>query len=82
MKRFPKKIDDLEKLLESNRIFRQRSVDIGKINKEEALNKGFSGPCLRASGVEWDLRRNQPYDAYDQVDFEVPIGKKGDCFVK
>ena len=78
--RFPKKIDDLEKLLETNRIFRQRSVDIGKINKEEALNKGFSGPCLRASGVEWDLRRNQPYDCYSELDFRIPIGTNGDCF--
>ncbi len=78
--RFPKKINDLEKLLETNRIFRQRSVDIGKINKEEALNKGFSGPCLRASGVEWDLRRNQPYDCYSELDFKIPIGTNGDCF--
>jgi len=78
--RFPKRIDDLEKLLETNRIFRQRSVDIGKINKEEALNKGFSGPCLRASGVEWDLRRNQPYDCYSELDFKIPIGTNGDCF--
>ena len=78
--RFPKKIDDLEKLLETNRIFRQRSVDIGKINKEDALNKGFTGPCLRASGVEWDLRRNQPYDCYSELDFKIPIGTNGDCF--
>ncbi len=78
--RFPNKIDDLEKLLETNRIFRQRSVDIGKINKDEALNKGFSGPCLRASGVEWDLRRNQPYDCYSELDFKIPIGTNGDCF--
>ena len=77
---FQKKIDDLEKLLETNRIFRQRSVDIGKINKEEALNKGFSGPCLRASGVEWDLRRNQPYDCYTEIDFKIPVGTNGDCF--
>ncbi len=78
--RFPKKIDDLEKLLETNRIFRQRSVDIGKINKEDALNRGFSGPCLRASGVEWDLRRSQPYDCYSELDFKIPIGTNGDCF--
>lgn len=79
-KRFPKKIDDLEKLLETNRIFRQRSVDVGKIDKELALNKGFSGPCLRASGVEWDLRRNQPYDCYSKLDFKIPVGTNGDCF--
>ncbi len=79
-KRFPKKIDDLEKLLETNRIFRQRSVDVGKITREEALNKGFSGPCLRASGVEWDLRRHQPYDCYSELDFKIPVGTNGDCF--
>ncbi len=79
-KRFPKQIDDLEKLLETNRIFRQRSVDVGKISYEEALNKGFSGPCLRASGVEWDLRRHQPYDCYSELDFKIPIGTNGDCF--
>ncbi len=79
-KRFPKQIDDLERLLETNRIFRQRSVDIGKINKEDALNRGFSGPCLRASGVEWDLRRNQPYDCYPDLDFKIPVGTNGDCF--
>ena len=78
--RFPKKIDDLEKLLETNRIFRQRSVDIGKINKTDALDRGFSGPCLRASGVEWDLRRNQPYDCYSDLEFKIPIGTNGDCF--
>ncbi len=79
-KRFPKQIDDLEKLLETNRIFRQRSVDIGKINKQDALDKGFSGPCLRASGHEWDLRRNQPYDCYPDLDFKIPVGTNGDCF--
>ncbi len=79
-KRFPKQIDDLEKLLETNRIFRQRSVDVGKISYEDALNKGFSGPCLRASGVEWDLRRNQPYDCYSELDFKIPVGTNGDCF--
>ena len=78
--RFPKKINDLEKLLETNRIFRQRSVDIGKINKTDALDRGFSGPCLRASGVEWDLRRNQPYDCYSDLEFKIPIGSNGDCF--
>ncbi len=79
-KRFPKQIDDLEKLLETNRIFRQRSVDVGRINKHEALDRGFSGPCLRASGVEWDLRRNQPYDCYDELEFKIPVGTNGDCF--
>ena len=73
-------IDDLEELLTNNRILRQRSVDIGIITKQEAIDWGCSGPVLRSSGVAWDLRRSQPYDAYDKVDFEVPIGKKGDCF--
>ena len=60
VERFPRRIDDLESLLESNRIFRQRTVDIGKIGSEDAIERGFSGPCLRASGVNWDLRKNQP----------------------
>ena len=76
----PKFIDDLEELLTNNRILRQRSVDIGIITKQEAIDWGCSGPVLRSSGVAWDLRRSQPYDAYNKVDFEVPIGKKGDCF--
>tara|TARA_B100000475_G_scaffold173046_1_gene135867 strand:- start:1078 stop:1764 length:687 start_codon:yes stop_codon:yes gene_type:complete len=76
----PKFIDDLEELLTNNRILRQRSVDIGIITKQEAIEWGCSGPVLRSSGVAWDLRRSQPYDAYNKVDFEVPIGKKGDCF--
>ena len=76
----PKFIDDLEELLTNNRILRQRSVDIGIITKQEAIDWGCSGPVLRSSGIAWDLRRSQPYDAYNKVDFEVPIGKKGDCF--
>ncbi|MFO1155913.1 MAG: NADH-quinone oxidoreductase subunit D [Rhodospirillales bacterium] len=77
---FPKCIDDLEVLLTENRIFKQRSVDVGVIDAAQALDWGFSGPCLRASGVAWDLRKAQPYDAYDRVDFDVPIGKHGDCY--
>ena len=73
-------LDDLEELLTNNRILRQRSVDIGIITKQEAIQWGCTGPILRSAGVPWDLRRNQPYDAYDKVDFEVPIGKNGDCF--
>jgi NADH-quinone oxidoreductase subunit D len=76
----PNFLDDLEDLLTNNRILRQRSVDIGIITKQEAIDWGCTGPVLRSAGVAWDLRRNQPYDAYDQIDFEVPIGKKGDCF--
>ena len=80
LKTLPKFIDDIESLLTNNRILRQRSVDIGVISKSEAIEWGCSGPVLRSAGVAWDLRRSQPYDAYDQVDFDVPIGKKGDCF--
>ena len=76
----PKFIDDLESLLTNNRILRQRSVDIGVISKDEAIEWGCTGPVLRSAGVPWDLRRSQPYDAYDKVEFEIPVGKKGDCF--
>jgi NADH-quinone oxidoreductase subunit D len=77
---FPKFVDDLEGLLTSNRIWKQRTVDIGVIGPEDALAWGFSGPCLRASGVPWDLRRSQPYEMYDQVDFNVVVGRNGDCY--
>ena len=78
--RFPKIIDDLEHLLTDNRIFRQRTVDIGKVSAAEAMDWGFSGPMLRGSGVAWDLRKAQPYDVYERMDFDVPVGKNGDCF--
>ncbi len=78
--RFPKMIDDVESLLTENRIFRQRTVDIGIATAEQAMDWGFSGPMLRASGVPWDLRKAQPYDVYDQMDFDIPVGKNGDCF--
>ena len=77
---FPKFIDDLEGLLTANRIWKQRTVDIGVLTAEEALAWGFSGPCLRASGVPWDLRRSQPYDKYAEVQFDVAIGRNGDCY--
>ena len=77
---FPKVLDDMETLLTENRIFKQRNVDIGKISKEEAVDNGFSGFVLRASGVPWDLRRSQPYDSYEDFDFKVPIGKNGDWY--
>ena len=77
---FPKFVDDLEVLLTENRIFKQRTVDIGHFTAEQAMAWGFSGPCLRASGVPWDLRRNQPYDTYAQVQFDVPVGRNGDCY--
>ena len=77
---FPKFIDDLEGLLTSNRIWKQRTVDIGVLSAEDALAWGFSGPCLRASGVPWDLRKSQPYDMYEQVTFKVPVARNGDCY--
>ncbi|SMF25063.1 NADH dehydrogenase subunit D [Tistlia consotensis] len=77
---FPKLIDDMEGLLTENRIFRQRTVDIGVVSPEEALDWGFSGPMLRGSGFAWDLRKSQPYEVYDRMDFKVPVGKNGDCF--
>ncbi|MEQ9111630.1 MAG: NADH-quinone oxidoreductase subunit D [Rhodospirillaceae bacterium] len=77
---FPKVLDDMEGLLTNNRIFKQRTVDIGTVSKEEALDWGFTGPNLRASGYAWDLRKAQPYDGYDEMDFDIPIGKHGDCY--
>ena len=80
IERFPKLIDEYETLLTDNRIFKQRTVDIGCISQERAIALGMTGPMLRASGVAWDLRKKQPYAAYDQVDFDIPVGKKGDCY--
>ncbi len=77
---FPKFLDDLENLLTANRIWKQRTVDIGVMSAEQALAWGFSGPCLRASGVPWDLRRAQPYAMYDHVAFDVPVARNGDCY--
>ena len=79
-KNFPKIIDDLEKLLTDNRIFKQRNVDIGVVSKKDALDYSFSGVMLRGSGVPWDLRKSQPYDCYNQIDFKIPVGKNGDCY--
>ena len=79
-KKFPKRIDDIERLLEGNRIFRQRTVDIGKISVKDALERGFTGPCLRASGLAWDLRKKQPYEVYEEMSFKIPTGTNGDCF--
>ncbi|AKQ33327.1 NADH-quinone oxidoreductase subunit D [Candidatus Coxiella mudrowiae] len=78
--RFPKLVDEYEALLTDNRIWKQRTVGIGVVSPERALQLGFTGPMLRASGVEWDLRKKQPYAAYDQVDFDIPIGSEGDCY--
>ncbi len=77
---FPKIIDDLESLLTDNRIFKQRNVDIGIVSKQDALDYSFSGVMLRGSGVAWDLRKSQPYDCYEQLEFKIPIGKNGDCY--
>ncbi|MDD3447223.1 MAG: NADH-quinone oxidoreductase subunit D, partial [Zavarzinia sp.] len=77
---FPKVLDDLETLIVGNRIFKQRNVDIGVVSAEEAIAWGFTGPMLRGSGVAWDLRKSQPYDAYDKMDFDVPVGRNGDCY--
>ena len=77
---FPKIIDDLETLLTDNRIFKQRNVDIGIVSKQDALDYSFSGVMLRGSGVAWDLRKSQPYDCYEQLEFKIPVGKNGDCY--
>ncbi|MDE1900284.1 MAG: NADH-quinone oxidoreductase subunit D [Alphaproteobacteria bacterium] len=79
---FPQFLSDVETLLNENRIFRQRTVDIGTVTKDEAIAWGFSGPMLRASGVAWDLRKSQPYDVYGRMDFDVPVGKTGDCYAR
>ena len=78
----PKAIDDLDTLLTDNRIFKQRTVDIGVATREEAIDWGFTGPMLRGSGVAWDLRKSQPYDVYEEMDFDVPVGKTGDCYAR
>jgi NADH-quinone oxidoreductase subunit D len=78
--RFDKCVDEYETLLTDNRIWKQRTVGIGVVTPERALNLGFSGPMLRGSGIAWDLRRKQPYEVYDKLDFSIPIGKNGDCY--
>ena len=80
MASFPKVLDDIERLLNENRIFRQRTVDIGVVTADDAIDLGFTGPMLRASGVPWDLRKSQPYEVYHLMDFDVPVGRHGDCF--
>ncbi len=78
--RFPACVDEYETLLTDNRIWKQRTVGIGVVSDERALQLGFTGPMLRGSGVEWDLRKKQPYAAYDQMDFDIPVGKNGDSY--
>jgi NADH-quinone oxidoreductase subunit D len=76
------KIDEMDGLVRENRIFKQRTVDIGIVSSEEAIEWGFTGPMLRASGVAWDLRKSQPYDAYDKVEFDIPVANTGDCYAR
>jgi NADH-quinone oxidoreductase subunit D len=79
-KRFPACVDEYETLLTDNRIWKQRTVNIGVVTPERALQLGFSGPMLRGSGIEWDLRKKQSYDVYDQMDFDIAVGVNGDCY--
>jgi NADH-quinone oxidoreductase subunit D len=78
--RFPALIDEYETLLTDNRIWKQRTVGIGVVSPERAMNLGFSGAMLRGSGIAWDLRKQRPYDVYSELDFDIPIGKNGDCY--
>jgi NADH-quinone oxidoreductase subunit D len=80
VERFPKCVDEYETLLTDNRIWKQRTVDIGIVTPERALQLGFTGPMLRGSGVEWDLRRKQPYEVYPELQFDIPVGSTGDCY--
>ena len=78
--RFPKCVDEYETLLTDNRIWKQRTVGIGVVSPERALALGFSGPMLRGSGIAWDVRKKQPYEVYDHMDFDIPVGVNGDCY--
>jgi len=78
--RFPACVDEYETLLTDNRIWKQRTVNIGVVTPERAQQLGFTGPMLRGSGIAWDLRKKQPYEVYDQMDFDIPVGKTGDCY--
>lgn len=77
---FPEKLQDIETLLTENRIFKQRNVDIGVVTEADCHERGFSGVLIRGSGLAWDLRRNQPYEVYSELDFKIPLGKNGDCY--
>jgi len=80
IERFPGVLDELDTLLTDNRIWKQRTVGIGVVAPERAVALGFTGPMLRGSGVAWDLRKKQPYEVYDQLEFDIPIGVNGDCY--
>jgi NADH-quinone oxidoreductase subunit D len=77
---YPAKIDDIDGLLTENRIFKQRNVDIGVVTQQDVLDFGMTGVMARSAGLAWDLRRSQPYECYDEFDFQVPVGKNGDCY--
>ncbi len=78
--RLPRLFEDAISLVADNRIFKQRNVDIGTVSRDDAIAWGFSGPMIRAAGIAWDIRKSQPYDVYDRMDFEIPVGTKGDCY--
>src|SRR5208282_824038 len=78
--KFPKCVDEYETLLTDNRIWKQRTVNIGVVSPERALQLGFSGPMIRGSGIPWDLRKKQPYEVYADLDFDIPVGLNGDCY--
>jgi NADH-quinone oxidoreductase subunit D len=78
--RLPRLFEDAISLVAENRIFKQRNVDIGTVSRDDAIAWGFSGPMIRAAGLPWDLRKSQPYDVYDRMDFEIPVGTRGDCY--
>ena len=78
--RFPKCVDEYETLLTDNRIWKQRNVGIGVVDIDRAMNLGLTGPMLRGSGLAWDMRKSQPYEVYDRMDFDIPVGKTGDCY--
>lgn len=79
-RQFASRIDEMEEMLTNNRIWKQRLVDVGIVTADQALDWGFSGAMLRGSGISWDLRKTQPYDVYDRMDFQVPVGSRGDCY--
>jgi len=80
IERFPARVEEYETLLTDNRIWKQRTVNIGVVSPERALQLGFTGPMLRGSGIAWDLRKKQPYEVYDELDFDIPVGANGDCY--
>ena len=79
-RQFASRIDEMEEMLTNNRIWKQRLVDVGVVSAEQALDWGFSGVMIRGSGISWDLRKTQPYDVYDKMGFQVPVGSRGDCY--